>query len=269
LDALVGVATAVCQAVNSGKVIRFFGFIAQRFAIDTDHGHTAWVFDVPRSRHITKEQFEQAYKLATDVGELKASEPLELVIMDHTIVDNYLVLDSEVRLPLGRPTLTVAIDVYARMVLGYLVSFEPASLYSVLTTLKRVNKKKHCVQTLYPEIRRKWGGWGRPQNIVVDHAQALSLRVFARLAMVPVGKTTGVIGVGVPQRDVARRRARVVPYADRRSIERAADISSATSRRSMTSAEPSMTRRSHAAGICFKNMTFHDKPVTMYLLQQR
>lgn len=101
---------------------------------------------------------------------LKATRPLELVIMDHTVADNWVVFDSEARLPLGRPTLTVAIDVCTRMVLGYLISFEPASLYSVLTTLKRVNRNKHYVQKLYPEIKRKWDGWGRPETIVVDQA---------------------------------------------------------------------------------------------------
>ena len=65
---------------------------------------------------------------------LSAKEPLELVIMDHTVIDTFVVFDNEFFLPLGRPTpLTVAIDVATRMILGYLLSFEPASLYSVLS----------------------------------------------------------------------------------------------------------------------------------------
>jgi putative transposase len=98
-----------------------------------------------------------------------ATRPLELVIMDHTILDTWTVLDTETFLPLGRPTLTVAIDVATRMILGYLVSFEPASLYSVLTTLKRVNKNKRYIKKLYPDIDGSWDGWGRPEEILVDN----------------------------------------------------------------------------------------------------
>ncbi len=100
---------------------------------------------------------------------LSAERPLELVIMDHTVFDTWTVLDTETFLPLGRPTLTVAIDVATRMILGYLVTFEPASLYSVLTTLKRVNKNKAYVKHVFPEIRGKWNAWGKPQEILVDN----------------------------------------------------------------------------------------------------
>jgi len=100
---------------------------------------------------------------------LSAERPLELVIMDHTVFDTWTVLDTETFLPLGRPTLTVAIDVATRMILGYLVSFEPASLYSVLTTLKRVNKNKAYVKSVFPGIRGKWNAWGKPQEILVDN----------------------------------------------------------------------------------------------------
>jgi len=100
---------------------------------------------------------------------LVATWPLELVIMDHTVIDTHVVIDTQTYLPLGRPTLTVAIDVATRMILGYLISFEPASLYSVLTTLKRVNKNKRYVRKLYPDISRGWDGWGRPEEILVDN----------------------------------------------------------------------------------------------------
>lgn len=91
---------------------------------------------------------------------LSAQNPLELVIMDHTPIDAFVVFDNEHFLPLGRPTLTVAIDVATRMVLGYLLSFEPASLYSVLTTLKRVNRDKNYMARIFPGVAGKWDGWG-------------------------------------------------------------------------------------------------------------
>jgi hypothetical protein len=53
---------------------------------------------------------------------------------------------------------------------GYLVSFEPPSLYSALTTLKRANKNKNYIKTLYPEISGSWDGWGRCEEILLDNA---------------------------------------------------------------------------------------------------
>jgi putative transposase len=101
---------------------------------------------------------------------LKADKPLELVIMDHTVVDTWTVLDTTTGIPFKqRACLTVAIDVATRMPLGHLVSFEPASLYSVLTTLRRVNKNKDYIAKVFGDIEGKWDGWGHPEAILVDN----------------------------------------------------------------------------------------------------
>ena len=61
-------------------------------------------------------------------GALKASEPLALVQIDHTLVDVILVDDLE-RKPIGRPWLTLVLDVASRAVLGFFLSLNaPASL---------------------------------------------------------------------------------------------------------------------------------------------
>jgi putative transposase len=99
---------------------------------------------------------------------ISAARPLELVIMDATLLDAHMVLDTTTLLPLGRPWLTVCLDVATRMPLGYVVTFEPPNLYSVLLTLKRVNKNKQYVSKLYPQITRPWDGWGCPTEILLD-----------------------------------------------------------------------------------------------------
>ena len=55
-----------------------------------------------------------------------ATRPLEVVEIDHTRLNNYAV-DPKLRILLGRPWLTAAIDRYSRVPLALLVSFEPAS----------------------------------------------------------------------------------------------------------------------------------------------
>ncbi len=63
-------------------------------------------------------------------GLLEASAPLSLVQIDHTLVD-VIVVDSVTRLPIQRPWITLAIDVYCRVVLGFYLSLEPPSATSV------------------------------------------------------------------------------------------------------------------------------------------
>jgi putative transposase len=98
---------------------------------------------------------------------ISAQRPLELAIIDTTPLDVF-VIDSQRFLPLGRPWLTSCIDVATRMQLGFVVTFEPPGLYSVLLTSKRMNRNKSYVQKLYPQIKRPWDGWGCPTEILLD-----------------------------------------------------------------------------------------------------
>ena len=52
--------------------------------------------------------------------------PLSVVQIDHTLVDIILV-DPIDRLPIGRPYLTIAIDVYSRCIAGFILSLEAPS----------------------------------------------------------------------------------------------------------------------------------------------
>jgi putative transposase len=61
---------------------------------------------------------------------LRPRAPLDIVQVDHTKVDIQLV-DDLARAPLGRPWLTVLLDVHSRSVLGFTVSFDPPSTAGV------------------------------------------------------------------------------------------------------------------------------------------
>ena len=56
--------------------------------------------------------------------------PLEQVQIDHTVID-LIVVDERDRQPIGRPYLTIAIDVFTRCVLGMVVTLEAPSSVSV------------------------------------------------------------------------------------------------------------------------------------------
>ena len=63
-------------------------------------------------------------------GAYAADRPNEVWQIDHTLVD-VIVVDEERRQPIGRPALTIAIDVCTRMVAGFYLSLDPPSISSV------------------------------------------------------------------------------------------------------------------------------------------
>ena len=69
-------------------------------------------------------------------GRKKVGLPLDVVQVDHTLADIILV-DSFERKPIGRPWVTLTIDIATRMVTGYYVSLEAPSRLSVALCLTR------------------------------------------------------------------------------------------------------------------------------------
>src|ERR1039457_3487951 len=60
--------------------------------------------------------------------------PMDVVQIDHTPAD-VIVVDDHDRQPIGRPWLTLALDVASRAVLGFYVSLDAPSLASVAMVL--------------------------------------------------------------------------------------------------------------------------------------
>jgi putative transposase len=100
---------------------------------------------------------------------MRAEKVGELVIIDHTVLDSHVMLDTESGIPLGRPTLTVAIDVHSRAILAYLISPEPPSLYSVVCILKLINQPKTHYHDRFPDIAYKWNSRAKPMTVLVDN----------------------------------------------------------------------------------------------------
>jgi putative transposase len=68
-------------------------------------------------------------------GSAETQRPLERVEIDHTLVDTHIV-DAKDGGPLGRPWLTIAIDVFTRVVLGFYLALEPPSRLSLALCLR-------------------------------------------------------------------------------------------------------------------------------------
>src|ERR1700735_2265810 len=67
---------------------------------------------------------------AADVLTPRSRKALEIVQMDHTLVD-IMVVDEVLRQSMGRPWITVAFDIATRIVLGFALRLEPPSATSV------------------------------------------------------------------------------------------------------------------------------------------
>ncbi len=96
------------------------------------------------------------------------TRPLERVVMDHTPSD-LIVVDDDSLLPLGRPTITTALDEDTRCPMGFYGSFEPPSCLAVMRCLKHAILPKTYVQHQFPSIKNRWECYGVPELVVVDN----------------------------------------------------------------------------------------------------
>lgn len=94
---------------------------------------------------------------------------LERVEIDHTLLDLFLV-DEEDRLPIGRPTLTYALDVSSGFPLGVFVGFEPPDYRTVMNCMLHAILPKPDTTALY-ETSNTWAAYGLPEKLVVDNGR--------------------------------------------------------------------------------------------------
>ncbi|MCY4667597.1 MAG: transposase family protein, partial [Rhodococcus sp.] len=97
-----------------------------------------------------------------------ADHPLHRVQIDHTQFD-ILIVDDEHRKPIGRPWVTVAIDVYSRVIMGCHLSLDAPSATSVGICVAQAIVPKDGL-LLEHGIDAEWPVWGFPRTIHADNA---------------------------------------------------------------------------------------------------
>ena len=141
------------------------------------------------NRSIARTKFEPV------PGTFETDYPMQLIQIDHTPVDLILV-DDDTREPIGRPYITVAIDIYSRMIVGYYLTLSPPSSTSVALCITNtvLSKEKTLLEL---DIEADWNVWGFPETIHVDNgadfrAEALRTAGLAHginIEFRPVGKS--------------------------------------------------------------------------------
>lgn len=113
-------------------------------------------------------QASEAASLVDSVpGTYRVDNALDVVQIDHTPVD-VIVVDEAHRLPIGRPWLTLAIDVATRVVVGFYVSLEaPSSTSVALCLTQAVLPKEPWLKAR--ELACAWPVWGLPRALHADN----------------------------------------------------------------------------------------------------
>ncbi len=107
-----------------------------------------------------------------------ASRPLEVVQIDHTEVDVFLVNETTRETMKKRPWLTLAIDVFTRMVVGFHLSMDKPSRVSLgLCMLNAVYDKTAWLKER--EIDASWPAAGLPEAVHADNGADFRSRAFA------------------------------------------------------------------------------------------
>lgn len=104
--------------------------------------------------------------------------PFDWLQIDHTPVD-LIIVDPIDRSPIGRPWITVAIDVFSRCIAGFHLSLEAPSATSVGLCLTMVASDK-VPWLQHRDIEARWPIVGKPSRLGVDNASEFHSAAFER-----------------------------------------------------------------------------------------
>lgn len=114
-----------------------------------------------------KHAAKKKHRAAT--GVLRVNHILERWEIDHTLLD-VLLVDEETGLVIGRPYLTIVLDRFSRMVMGYLLHLAAPNTESVLRVIERAIRPKADLLQRFPKVKNEWRAHGMPTRIVPDNA---------------------------------------------------------------------------------------------------
>jgi len=104
--------------------------------------------------------------------------PLEQIQIDHTVID-LIVVGERDRQPIGRPYLTIAIDVLTRCVLGMVVTLEDPSAVSVGLCLAHVAcDKRPRLEGM--DVEMDWPMSGKPRQLYLDNTAEFKSEALRR-----------------------------------------------------------------------------------------
>ena len=100
-----------------------------------------------------------------------ATRVLQRVEIDHSPLK--VVVGTEAG-PIGQPWLSLLIDYYSRMVVGFCLGFEPPSYAVLMEALRHAILPKSYLKDRYPRVQGTWPCFGLPEKLVCDRGSDLT-----------------------------------------------------------------------------------------------
>ncbi|MEH3085439.1 MAG: Mu transposase C-terminal domain-containing protein [Xylophilus ampelinus] len=110
-----------------------------------------------------------------------ASYPLAAVQIDHTPMD-IIIVDDEYRQPIGRPFLTIALDVFSKMIVGFYISLDHAGALATgqCLSIAMLRKEKYLQSMGLDPEKFPWPCWGKMGRIHTDNAKEFHGNMLSR-----------------------------------------------------------------------------------------
>lgn len=187
------------QQKSPGNVHREIVRRCKAAQLDTPHLNTIRkrIEALPLEKRTARRQGRKAAENRFSISEGSfpgADWPLAFVQIDHTKLDIILVDDIH-RRPIGRPWITLAIDVFSRMTLGFYISFDPPGAMSTGLCVSHAILPK-AAGLAKNGIEGEWPCWGFPKTLHLDNAKEFRGAMLERACR--------QYGINVEWRPVAR-----------------------------------------------------------------
>ena len=122
---------------------------------------------------------DEARKLKAAPGKFPATNhPMQVIQIDHTPAD-LVVLTADRLRELGRPWMTLAIDVHTRMIVGYCLDMERPSAETVGECISMAVLPKDALLA-GAGIKGSWPVWGKPGKVHWDNAGEFDSKAIER-----------------------------------------------------------------------------------------
>jgi hypothetical protein len=120
-----------------------------------------------------KRRFDLSHRAIVGNSTQMAFGPGSLFQIDATIADVYLVSWLNRCWTIGRPTLYLVIDVFSRMIVGFVVTLEPASWLGAMLALENAtaDKVEFCKKFDFEITEAEWPSHHLPEAIVADRGE--------------------------------------------------------------------------------------------------
>lgn len=181
IGALIEKRYLTAQKLSKTKLVQEIQDACRASGLGIPHAETilARLARIPEHERVKRREGKgRAQQLRVVEGSFPGADwPLAFVQIDHTPMDVEIVDDIS-RCPIGRPWITLAFDVFSRMVMGFYISLDPPSAMSVGMCLAQAMLPKNDLVSR-AGCENAWPIWGKIGTLHADNAKEFRGKTLA------------------------------------------------------------------------------------------